>query len=170
MSDSGMMAGRNSVMDALAERSRHKDLGVKQATYKLTLRGQTARVDLVNKNICGGADDDEVTYDLEISAQKLDHRGFVVDYAIADQIEKIWAKGPYVASCEMLASGLVVFAHLHVPGATSIAVTVYNRSGYVEIAWTPDEQLPPMGPRLAGTDEIEAYAREAPEVRRKKSC
>ena len=122
--------------------------------YRLTLSKQTARTVLIDKNVCGGAENGTFKYDLEISVSALDNAGFVVDNRVVGTILNLWTDRTYVASCETLAGGLVQFVQKTMPArVTRVVARVYNKTGHAEVIWESGQELP-TGPRVPTQREL----------------
>lgn len=131
---------------------------IRTARYRLNLKDRTAKATLISNKRCG-SDWDGFYYQLSIETSALDGDGFVVDNRAFDGLT--WADRFYVASCEMLAGGLIhAVQRLVGDRLLSVKASVKNNTGNVEIEWNVGEELPP-GPREATDEEtrLEVYSR-----------
>lgn len=149
-------------------------------TFSITFLNQTARAKLIHGKHCGGGGFGQFRYDLQVVALSLDADGFVVDNDIIQGITRAWDGGFWVASCEILAGGLIHYLHHNMYGrAFKITARVHNNTGNVVVVWHRGTELPPQ-PRRATPFEIQqerlyqdmptAYDKSPRQLPRQRGC
>lgn len=127
----------------------------RKPTYGLNLNRFSIPVELVDIDRCSGYDDGKVAAEMEIVTDNLDARGFVTDNGGFLEIVNLeFADGPFKASCEEIAAGLInLTTRLVGDNLVVVNAKVYNSTGSVTVIWRRGSEIPPF-PRKATRTEI----------------
>lgn len=144
---------------------------VRKPTYGLNLSRFEIAVNLVDIDRCSGYESGKVSAEMEIVTDTLDTRGFVTDNGGFLEIVNLeFADGPFKASCEEIAAGLInLTTRLVGDNLVVVNAKVYNSTGSVTVIWRRGSEIPPF-PRKATRTEVKEQENAKPREKTRTGC